>query len=469
MKKIAIADVTLRACSQADCAALSFREKLEAAKLLDKLGVDVIETAPIQDEKVDTLVLRTLCPLLKTSILSCPTGLTAEGVDTAWEAVKNAAHPRLLVSAPVSAVQMEYLCHKKPAKMLEAVTALVTKAASLCEDVEFAAEDATRGDPAFLCQIIDAAIKAGAKTVTLCDTCGTMLPYEFAALVKHIIHGVPALENTVLSVECSNAMDMANACAFACIREGAAQIKTSIGSKCAPATDSMANAIAVKSTSEDITCGVNTMAFSQIIPEIARMTTVGAAPVLSAAAPAFSRSGSTVLDKNASAADVSRAVTDLGYDLGEEDLMKVYDAFQQIATEKKVDARVLDSIIADQANQVPATFKVHTYVINSGNTITSTANIVLEKNGTLLQGVDVGDGPIDAAFRTLEQIIGHHYELDDLQIQSDAPGRGALGTTLVKIRYEGKIYAGKGTNTSIIGASIHAYVNALNKIVYEEN
>lgn len=468
MKKITIADVTLRASALESSAALSFREKLEAAKLLDKLGVDIIEAAPIRDEKVDTLVLRTLCPLLNTSILSCPTGLTVEGVHTAWDAIRNAVRPRLLVSAPVSAVQMEYICRKKPAKMLETVAAIVKEAASLCGDVEFAAEDATRCDPAFLRDIITAALDAGAGTVTLCDTCGTMLPYEFAALVKDVLDAVPALKNAVLSVECSNAMDMASACAFACIREGALQIKTSIGSKGSPATDVMAKAIAVKGASEDISCGINTMALSQIIPEITRMTTVGTSSVFSAAAPAFSRSGSTILDKNASAADVGRAVSDLGYDLGEEDLMKVYDAFQEVAATKKVDARVLDSIIAECAIQVPPTFKVHTYVINSGNTITSTANIVLEKNGTFLQGVDVGDGPIDAALRTLEQIIGYHYELDDMQIRSDAPGRGALGTTLVKIRYEGKLYSGKSTSNSIIGATIYAYINAINKIVYEE-
>ena len=134
-----------------------------------------------------------------------------------------------------------------------------------------------------------------------------------------------------------------------------------------------------------------------------------------------------------------------------------------------VGTRELDAIIASTALQVPSTYHIENYVINSGNIITATANILLGRGEEKLRGVGVGDGPIDAAFLAIEQIIGHHYELDDFQIQTVTEGRDAMGSALVKLRSAGRVYSGNGISTDIIGASIRAYISALNKIVYEEN
>ena len=120
------------------------------------------------------------------------------------------------------------------------------------------------------------------------------------------------------------------------------------------------------------------------------------------------------------------------------------------------------------ALQVPATYQIKAYVVNNGNVISSTAQITMEKNGETMQGISIGDGPIDAAFRAIEQIVGHRYELDDFQIQSVTEGKEAMGSALVKLRADGKLYSGNGISTDIIGASIRAYINAINKIVYEE-
>ena len=164
-----------------------------------------------------------------------------------------------------------------------------------------------------------------------------------------------------------------------------------------------------------------------------------------------------------------KAASRLGYDLSEDDGMKVYEAFRAIAEKKdKVTVKELDAIIASAAMQVPPTYTLKSYMINSGNVITGTAHLVLMKNDKKLEGVSLGDGPIDAAFMALEQIIGCHYELDDFQIQAITEGREAMGQTVVKLRSNGKIYSGRGISTDIIGASILAYINALNKIVYEE-
>ena len=165
---------------------------------------------------------------------------------------------------------------------------------------------------------------------------------------------------------------------------------------------------------------------------------------------------------------VNRAAMQLGYELSEDDLTKVFDAFRAIADKKEVSARELEAIIASVALQVPPTYTLQSFVINSGNRMSATSHIVLEKNGKELRGLCAGDGPIDASFLAIEQIAGTHYELDDFQIQAVTEGREAMGSAIVRLRSGGKVYSGRGISTDIIAAAIHAYISALNKIVYEE-
>ena len=165
---------------------------------------------------------------------------------------------------------------------------------------------------------------------------------------------------------------------------------------------------------------------------------------------------------------VSEAVKALGYDLSEEDTSKVYENVQRVAQKKSIGAKELDAIVASSAMQVSPTYTLKSYVINSGNIISATANIELIKNGATVAGISLGEGPIDAAFLAIEQIVGHHFELDDFQIQSVTEGREAMGEALVRLRANGKLYSGKGVSTDIIGASIRAYINALNKICFEQ-
>jgi 2-isopropylmalate synthase len=177
---------------------------------------------------------------------------------------------------------------------------------------------------------------------------------------------------------------------------------------------------------------------------------------------------SFMIPQDADQATVEGYVAQLGYELSEEDMGKVYDAYRRIAVHKPVSSLDLDIIIANSALDVPATYTVKDYVINSGNTISATANIYLEKDGQILNGLAVGDGPIDAAFRAFENILGHHYELDDFRISSVTEGREAMGKAFIKLRNDGKLFSGQGISTDIIEASIRAYVAAVNKIVYEE-
>ena len=158
----------------------------------------------------------------------------------------------------------------------------------------------------------------------------------------------------------------------------------------------------------------------------------------------------------------------LGYDLSAEDYGKVYEEFLRMAGRKTVGQKELEAIVANVALQVPPTYVLESYVINSGNVISASAQIKMLKKGEPAIGLCMGDGPVDASFKALEQIIGVHFELDDFQIQSVTRGREALGVALVKLRHNGKLYSGSGISTDIIGSSIRAYINAVNKIVYEE-
>ncbi len=466
MKKITITDATLRECARKGDIALSFKEKIEIAKLLDKLNIDVIEAAPVADEKIDTLVLRTISPLLKNSILSCPIGSSVEEADRAMKSIAGAKKPRLLVSLPVSAVQMEYFYHKKPAQMIDLIASLTAHCSSICNDVEFAAVDATRADKAYLFEAVKTAIDNGAKTVTVCDTAGALLPDEFASLIKELYEAVPSAEKITISAECSNALEMANACVFSCINAGATQIKTCIGSEALPDLEHVMKALQVKGHSLDVSYGVNAMAINHSANQILSMTSETHKGSSSFGNSRNATASNVLLDETADIAKVSKAIVSLGYELSEDDTAKVFESFKSF--KKQVGSKELDAIIANVAHQVPPTYRLQSYVINSGNLISSTANIVLEKGNRTLKAVCIGDGPIDAAFCTVEQIIGHHYELDDFQIQSVTEGHEAMGEALVKLRSNGKLYSGKGISTDIIGASIIAYVNALNKIVYEE-
>lgn len=469
MRTIKITDVTLRDCAEKSTGTLSFKEKIEIAKLLDKLGVDVIEAGPITDEKTDTLVLHTIAPLLKNSVLSCPVGLSTASADKAFNAISSAAKCRLLVALPVSAVQMEYICHKKPDKMIELITKLVSYSKTLCEDVEFAALDAARCDISFLVKAVKAAVDAGATCITIAEKTGSVLPDDIVSLSDTLYSEIPSLKDITVCLECNNELDMANACIFAGIGKGITQFKAAVGSDNVPSLESIVHAISVKGASIDVSTATDAMMIKNISSQLQRMISSEKKSGSPFDNDSSFRDSNVLLDDTSDISKVSKAVKSLGYDLNEDDIAKVYESFKSVSSKKRVGAVELDTIVANVAHQVPPTYRIIRYVINTGNVIQSTANIVLEKNGRELKSVCMGNGPIDAAFLTIEQIIGHHYEVDDFQIQSVTEGREAMGNALVKLRSEGKVYSGKGVSTDIIGASIIAYINALNKIVYEEN
>lgn len=470
MKTIQISDVTLRKAETARAAALSFKERVEIARTLDRLGVDEIELPALRDGKADVLSNKTIASVASSARLSAVVGLTEESVEQTWESIRNARQPMLHVMLPTSAVQMEYQCHRKAPAILELAGALVAKARYYTEHVAFSALDATRAEPEFLCQVIGAALAAGAEAVTLCDSAGIMTPDECGAFVRSVRERIPALARAQLGVELQDGLRMAAACAAAAVDAGAEIVKASITPLDVPSTLDLAAYLTARGEGKGLRWNLRTTELTRAAGQLQWLMQTqrsGGSPFDSG----VDDSGSTIcLTAGDGIEEMVKVVRHLGYDLSEEDNARIYESFQRIAAKKHfVSARELDAIVASSAMQVPSTYRIVNYVITCGNTMAAMANLTLEKDGKREQGVCAGDGPVDAAFLAIEQIIGHHYELADYQIQTVTEGREAMGSALVKLRSEGKLYSGNGISTDVIGASIRAYISALNKIVFEGN
>jgi len=468
MKKIEIADITIRECTEKPEFSLSFKEKVEVAKQLDKRGISVIELPCVADNKTDSLVVKTLAPVIKGSVLSVNAGLKKSDVDKAWEALGSASQARIHINVPVSSVQMEFICGMKPTKLLEAVKEVVAYAKSLCPQVEVSAQDATRAEMDFLVQVCDAAIEAGATHLDICDTAGVMFPEEFRKLISELKEKVSSMDKVKISVTCSDELNMANANAFA-VADMVDQIKTVMMGSSAPSLETAVHTFAMRGDSLGVSCSVSQAELARTLRQLSWLS----GDKKSVKSPFSDTTGAEKheeieLDADADISEVIRAIKELGYELSDDDNAKVYKEFKRVSEKKRVGSKELDAIIATTALQVPPTYQLVDFVINSGNIITSTAQVTLDKEGTLMKGLSSGDGPIEAALLAIEMVIGHHYELDDFRIQSVTEGSEAVGSALVKLNVNGKVFSGSGISTDIIGASIRAYINALNKIVYEE-
>ena len=466
MRMVRMSDVTLK---QKSAQSLSFREKLELIRILDRLQVDVIELREIDQLKADTLFIKTVCEAVGDSVICVETAPDREAVDTAWNALKNAKKARIQIKAPVSLVQMDYLFRKKPEAVKAAVVDAISHARTLTGDVEFAAVDATRAERAFLYEIMEAAAQAGASTITACDTAGNMLPEEFTSFVNDIKANVPSCGQVALGFCCSDEMKMADACAVAAMIAGGEEVKVSIYPDGGASLRNIANIIHKKGSENDIEMNVRTVELKRLCDQAARMFTTTrskTSPFENGVREDISGRYFTVNDNIAAIISETKR---LGYDLSEEDQVTVYNEFIRIAEKKEhVTAREIDAIVASSALQVPPVYQLESYIINACNMLSATAQIRIRKNGEPMESVALGDGPVDASFLAIEQITGRHYELDDFQIQAVTEGREAMGETIVKLRSEGKLYSGRGLSTDILASSLSAYINALNKIAYEE-
>ena len=406
MERLLIADVTLKEAAKSADSSLSFREKIEIAKLLDKVNVSVIELPEIKKEKTDVLLIKSIASCVKNSVVAVPVCLAEEDVDRVAEALKNAVKPRIQVVVPTSTVQMEFVCGKKPLMVIEMIDRLVKKAKEYVSDVEFIAEDATRSEPEFLTKAISTAISAGAATVTLSDAAGTMLTDEISVFIDDVKASVSECGSVNFGVKCINTLGMAAACTVTAVKSGVNEIKASvIGTTDAAYLDSVCKVISVHGDEIGCECDVKTTELCRVSKQIEWILSSKNDKGTGLSSVADFYADDFVLNEHDDITEVTKAVKMLGYDLSQEDIGKVYEEFRRISGKKNVGAKELDAIVASAALQVPATYVIDSYVINSGNVISATANITLNKNGEKVSGLSIGDGPIDASFLAIEQIF----------------------------------------------------------------
>lgn len=461
MKTISIADITLKKLSEDRAVSLLFREKSAIAGCADEIGAEVIELPAVKSAREDKIIYKTIAQNIRNAVLAIPVGFTAETVATAWDCIKEAKKPRLQIELPVSTIQMEYTYHVKQEKMLVKIAELVKQAKACCEDVEFSALDATRADADFLVLAIGEAVANGATSVTICDDAGASTPDEIAALTAR----VKASVCVPVYVQVSDRINMAVASAFAAIAQGADGLKCAMAGKDALLVGELSDAINACSAQTGAVINVNRTKIHASIDDI----TTNINRSLYENEAAISEENKLLLDSDSTAAQVAQAAAVLGYELSDSDIGNVYKALKHVCEKKgAVGSKEFEALIASSAMQAPSTYHFETYTTTSSNVSKSMSQVTLKCNGEIICGVSNGDGPIDSAFRAIEQCIGHHYELDDFQVQAVTEGKGALGSALVKLRNNGKLYSGNGTSTDIVSASIRAYINAINKIVFEE-
>lgn len=446
MRAIKIIDTTLTG------GAYTFKEKLAIARQLEDLHVDAIELPIVTTAKADEVLVRTMASFVRDSRLSLAVN-NDESLAVAMRILEGIPNAVVRVEVPVSTVGMEYFHQKKAPKMVEWIGKAV-RSAKQKYTVEFCALDATRAERDVLLAAVQAAAEAGADWVTITDEAGEVLPDDFASLVNELVAVCPVS----LGVRCRD-KGLAVAGALLAIKAGATLAKAGVDNAYTD-LETLVGLLHDAGPMYDLSIGLDATRLHRIVNQV---RTVSVPETI--ARP--DTDGTFVLSETDDKARVMEAVAKIGYDLGAEEQAFVYEEFLRVAKKKKVGAKELQAIVESVATQYPAVYKLDSYVINNGNIITSSAQITVLKDNAVLHGVSIGDGPVDAAFRALEQIVGAHYELDDFQIHAVTEGREAVGQAQVKLRWDGKVFIGNGVSTDIIGASIRAYLSAVNKIVYE--
>ena len=461
MKEIKISDITLKKISEDREVSLLFREKSAIANCADKIGAEVIEIPAVKSAREDKIIYKTIAQNVQNAVFAIPVGFNSDDIAVAWECVKDATSPRLQVEVPVSTIQMEYTYHVKQAKMLEKIAELTKAAKALCDDVEFSALDATRADEDFLITAVKEAEANGAGIVTICDDAGVSTPDDIAALVAK----VKAAVSIPVYVQVSDRINMAVASAFAAIKSGADGLKCAMAGKNVLVTGEISDAINACGAQIDAEIKLNNTKIHSSIDDM--LSSINHDDYENE--KTISEGKKILIDSDSTIAQVAQAASVLGYDLSDTDIGNVHKVIKQICEKKgAVGYKEFEAIIASSAMQAPSTYHFETYTTTSSNMSSSMSQVTLKCNDEIICGVSNGDGPIDSVFRAIEQCIGHHYELDDFQVQSVTKGKEALGSALVRLRNNGKLYSGNGTSTDIVAASIRAYINALNKIVFEE-
>ncbi len=496
---VKIFDTTLRDGEQSPGASMTPDEKVIVAKQLVKLNVDVIEAGfPIASEG-DFSAVKRIAKEVKGVEIAGLARANRVDIERAYNAVKYSDSPRIHTFIATSPIHIEHKLKMTPEAVMEQAVDAVKFAKTLTDNIEFSAEDATRSELDFLVEIFKRVIDAGAVVINIPDTVGYTVPEEYYNIINYLKNNIPNIDKAVISVHCHNDLGLAEANTLSAIEAGARQIETTIngiGERAGNAA--MEEIVMALRTRKDFFKYDTNIISSQIYPTsklVSQITGIVVQPnkaIVGANAFAHEsgihqdgvlkaketyeimnpdaigiKTDSLVLGKHSGRHAFKNKLVQLGYDLSDEDFLKAFNAFKNIADKKKfVYDEDIDAIIAENILRIPHKYELKYININSGTFVKPSATIQMEVDGKTILKAAFGDGPVDAAFKTIKEITELNCKLVNYAVKSITGGTDALGEVTVRIEYNGKQASGQGADTDVIVASAKAFVNALNKLSY---
>ena len=502
MDQIVIFDTTLRDGEQSPGCSMNLKEKIEVARCLEKMKVDVIEAGFAISSPGDFESVRTIAGAVKDCSVASLARANVKDIDTAWDAVKNASSPRIHLFIATSPLHMEYKLKMTPDEVLEAAATMTAHAKKYCSNIEFSAEDATRSDWDFLVKVVDAAIRAGATTVNIPDTVGYTTPAEMRELIEYLRKNVPDSDRAVFSVHCHNDLGLATANSLAGVLGGARQIECTVnglGERAGnTALEEVVMAMHTRPMIYPYTTRIDTTQISRASRTVYNIIGQSAPlnkPIVGRNAFAHEagihqhgvladkrtyeiltpeslgiQTNNIVLGKHSGKHAVEDRLQQLGYTLTKEELLACFEEFKLLCDKKKniTDAdleAIAEHRITAEAVAEDAGYKLDWFSVHTSNFTTATCTVSLEKDGEKFEDVCLGDGPIDAAFNAIDKIVQPaEHTFDIYNIHSVSEGKDTLGDVTIKLMSEGRTYTGKGLSTDVIEASIVAYIKAVNKL-----
>ncbi len=499
MKQIRIFDTTLRDGEQAPGCSMDLAEKLEIALALERMGVDVIEAGFAIASVGDAQAISEVAKVVKHATVASLARATRQDIDAAWEAVRHAAHPRIHTFIATSPTHMEYKLKMSQEEVLKTISVMVAYACSLCPDVEFSAEDASRSEPAFLARAVEAAILAGARTVNIPDTVGYALPEEMGSLITYLRQNVPGIDDVALACHCHNDLGLGVANTLAAAAAGVTQIECTVNgigeragnaaleeivmalhtrkdllqaecridtTKLYPTSRLVYHILGLNAPINKAIVGRNAFAHEAGIHQHGVMANRETYEIMTPESVGLTQN-KMVLGKHSGKHAVERVYLQMGYDLNREDMDQLFIRFKALCDRKKtISSQDLEALISHKAEPVQKGYRLDKYTVNSGNVVSASAVVRLLDDDKAVQEVAVGNGPIDAALNAIDKLIqaGEHT-LVDYTIQTISEGKDAQGEAILKISYPGGTVTGRGLSTDVVEASLLAYVNAMNKLL----
>ena len=497
--KVIIFDTTLRDGEQAAGAAMTLDEKLEIARQLERLRVDVIEAGFAASSPGDFLAVQTIAREVRTPTICSLSRCVPEDVDRAAEALKGAAQPRIHVFLSSSDIHIMHQLRKNREEVMEMAVAAVERAKSYYDDVEFSPMDATRTEPEYLYTLLEAAINAGATTVNIPDTVGYTIPEEFARLLVGIRQNVPNIDRAVMSVHCHNDLGLSVANSLAAVQVGARQVEgciNGIGERAGNASiEEVIMGLATRRDFFGISIGVDTTQLyrtSRLVSDITGFSVQANKAVVGQNAfrhaSGIHQDGvlkerttyeimdprsigvpesSLVLGKLSGRAGLRARLEDLGYHLTREELNITFEDFKNLADKKReVTDLDLEALMSDRRRSEVELCKLDHVQVSCGDHQIATATVrIIDQEGRAVTDAGTGTGPVDAVCVAIDRILQVPNTLQEFSVGAITEGTDAIGDVVIRVERDGKVYTGRGSSTDIIVASAKAYLNALNKLM----